>query len=144
MLDSILPVTALFLTHLVATWALVGLIWTIQIVHYPLFAQVGREAFPEYHRRHTRCITWIVAPLMAVELISGIALALEDSSGILRWSLGLLGFNWVSTACIQIPLHNRLEKGFEARAHAWLVRSNWGRTLAWSGRAFLLALAALR
>lgn len=136
--------TALFLTHLVATWGLVGLIWTIQVVHYPLFAQVGREAFPVYHRRHTRSITWIVAPLMAVELISGLVLAMEDSSALLRWSLVLLGFNWLSTACIQIPLHNRLEKGFEPQAHARLVLSNWGRTLAWSGRGILLVLVALR
>ena len=26
--------------HNAATWALVGLIWTIQLAHYPLFAQV--------------------------------------------------------------------------------------------------------
>jgi hypothetical protein len=81
---------------------------------------------------------------MAVELISGLVLALEDSSALLRWSLLLLGFNWLSTACIQVPLHNRLEKGFEPLAHARLVRSNWGRTLAWSGRGILLVLVAVR
>ena len=30
-----------FLLHLGATLALVGLIWTVQVVHYPLFAGVG-------------------------------------------------------------------------------------------------------
>ena len=33
--------SALLAAHAAATWALVGLIWTVQVVHYPLFALVG-------------------------------------------------------------------------------------------------------
>ena len=33
---------ALLLVHLAATWFLAGLIWVIQLVHYPLFAAVER------------------------------------------------------------------------------------------------------
>lgn len=32
---------ALLLVHAAATWAMVGLVWFVQVVHYPLFAQVG-------------------------------------------------------------------------------------------------------
>ncbi len=134
----------LFLTHYAATWSLVGLIWTIQCVHYPLFGEVGIEKFPQYHRQHTRLITWIVAPLMAVELISALMIGMAHHSFVFRCSLVFLGVNWLSTGCIQIPLHNRLATGFEPRTHARLVFSNWLRTLAWSIRGVLLVWDVLR
>jgi hypothetical protein len=37
--------TILLVIHLAVTWALLGLIWTIQVVHYPLFKDVGRDCF---------------------------------------------------------------------------------------------------
>lgn len=129
--------------HLAATWGLVGLIWTIQCVHYPLFSRVGRESFPAYHRSHTRLITWIVAPLMAAELLTAAALWMGPCSPLFFWSLPPLAFNWLSTACIQIPLHNRLARGFDARTHSLLVLSNIPRTLAWTARGILLACGAL-
>ena len=46
---------------------LTGLIWTIQIVHYPLFEQVGEDRFVRYHERHMRRITWVAGPLMLIE-----------------------------------------------------------------------------
>ncbi|MCK6525129.1 hypothetical protein L6R49_27300, partial [Myxococcota bacterium] len=33
--------TLLLLIHAAATWFMVGLIWFVQIVHYPLFSAVG-------------------------------------------------------------------------------------------------------
>ena len=33
----------ILLSNVAATLYMVGLIWCIQIVHYPLFAQVGKE-----------------------------------------------------------------------------------------------------
>ncbi len=53
--------TIVFLLHLGSTWFMVGLIWLIQIVHYPLFARVGVEQFVPYEREHSRLITYIVA-----------------------------------------------------------------------------------
>lgn len=73
--------------HYAATWALIGLIWTIQLVHYPLFAQVGRHTFKAYHHRHTTQITWVVAPLMLMELITAAWLVMTGS----RESCGFLG-----------------------------------------------------
>ncbi|MGB0385973.1 MAG: hypothetical protein ACPGWR_14225 [Ardenticatenaceae bacterium] len=36
----------LLLIHTATTLSLVGLIWTIQLVHYPLFEQVGLDTYP--------------------------------------------------------------------------------------------------
>jgi hypothetical protein len=124
-----------------ATFALVGLIWTVQLVQYPLFARVGEESFRAFHSAHARRITWIVAPLMAIEL--GTALWLvgvphESIPPVAAWvGLVLVVVNWLSTAFLQVPQHRRLAAGFEPAAHAFLVRSNWVRTLAWSLRGVL-------
>jgi hypothetical protein len=127
--------TLLFAVHAAATWALVGLIWTVQLVHYPLFAQVGAKAFRHYHARHTRQITWIVAPLMAAELLTAFLLVARGvRQPWLLASLLPLAFNWISTWRVQIPLHDRLAAGFDADVHRRLVATNWWRTAAWNIR----------
>ena len=131
------------MSHYAATWALVGLIWTIQLVHYPLFAQVGRAAFESYHRRHTTQITWVVAPLMFTELLTAAWLVFDGHRD--HWllvSLLPLAFNWLSTWRVQIPLPSRLSTGFDAEVHERLVATNWWRTIAWSLRGVCLFLFA--
>lgn len=120
------------------TWSLVGLIWTIQVVHYPLMAQVGEARYAEYQREHMRRITWLVGPLMLAEV--GLALTLwlgaatpnEERLGWIGALLLLL--IWGATAAFSVPAHGRLESGFEPRAHARLVATNWIRTAAWTLR----------
>ena len=51
--------------------------------------------------------------------------------------LALLAVIWLSTALVQVPLHRRLQGGFDAAAHRRLVRTNWLRTAAWTLRAAL-------
>lgn len=127
--------SVLFFAHAAATWALVGLIWTVQLVHYPLFAEVGPEHFGGYHARHTRQITWVVAPLMGVELVSAVLLFAEGHREFWFLASGVaLALNWLSTWLVQIPLHNRLATGFDSEAHRRLVKTNWLRTAAWTLR----------
>lgn len=129
--------------HAAATWAMTGLIWFVQIVHYPLFANVGRQEFTAYEAAHARLTTWVVAPLMLAELIAALSIVLSAPQPIPsreRWlGLAMVGALWLSTAAVQVPLHNRLAAGFDAGAWAALVRSNWIRTLVWSVRALLAA-----
>jgi magnesium-transporting ATPase (P-type) len=129
--------------HAAATWAMTGLIWFVQIVHYPLFSGVGRPEFAAYEAAHARLTTWVVAPLMLTELITALGVALSGPQQIPsreRWfGLALVGALWLSTAAVQVPLHNRLAAGFDAGAWAALVQSNWIRTAVWSMRALLAA-----
>jgi hypothetical protein len=134
--------TPLLATHAAATWALVGLIWTVQLVQYPLFAQVGVDAFPAFHTRHTRQITWVVAPLMLTELATAALLVLRGTRG--PWllaSLAPLAVVWLSTWLVQVPLHEQLARGFDADAHRRLVATNWIRTAAWTLRGACVWLA---
>ena len=131
--------TLLFAIHTASTWALVGLIWTMQLVHYPLFAQVGADAFRPYHQRHMRRITLLAAPLMAVEVLTALWLVVRGEREF--WflvSLGPLAFNWIATWWSLIPAHLRLSRGFEAEAHQRLLRGNRWRVLAWSVRGLCL------
>lgn len=134
--------TALLLVHAGATVAMAGLVWFVQLVHYPLFAHVGRDGFARYELEHTRRTTWLVAPLMLVEAATALALLAADPSALTVAGAALLGVVWLSTALVQVPLHGRLERGFDAGAHRRLVRSNAVRTSAWTGRA-AIALALL-
>jgi len=128
------------------TLPLVGLIWTVQIVHYPLFDGVGTDGFTEYERRHSVRITWIVAPLMLVELAISGWLAVRVPAGVPAWQcyLGaaLTAGIWLSTYFLQVPRHRQLAAGFVPSAHAALVGTNWLRTALWTGRG-ALALTAL-
>lgn len=134
--------TALLLVHAGATVAMVGLVWFVQLVHYPLFAHVGRDGFARYEAQHARRTTWLVAPLMLVEAATALVLLAADPSLLTVAGAALLGIVWLSTALVQVPLHGRLERGFDAEAHRRLVRSNAVRTAAWTGRA-VIALALL-
>ena len=129
----------LLLVQAAASLYLMGLIWLIQIVHYPLMGHVGREAFTQYETLHSRWITPIVALPMLIELACCITLVVNRPPAIPAWltwcGLAFVVVIWLSTFLLQVPCHTRLSQGFDAQTHAQLVSTNWIRTLAWSARA---------
>lgn len=127
-------VKTLLLVHAASTWAMVGLIWFVQLAHYPLFAAVGRAEFPRYQVWNVRATSLVVGPLLAAEGASTLGL-LALAGGTLAWvGAGLLAVIWLSTAFVQVPCHSRLERGFDAATAARLVRTNWVRTIGWTAR----------
>jgi len=129
---------ALLSTHLAATAAMVGLIWFVQVVHYPLFAAVGREEFVPYEMAHRRRTSVVVGPLMAAEALTAGLLVLAPPAGLGRGlplaGIGVLGVIHLSTMCLQVPRHADLSRGYDESTHRRLVRSNWVRTVGWSVR----------
>ncbi len=132
-----------FVVHLVATLAMVGVIWVVQLVHYPLFAGVGADGWPAYEASHQQRITWLVGPLMLVELATAVLLVLDRPAAMPLAAAvagaALVGAVWASTAFVQVRLHSALGGAFDAVAHARLVGTNWIRTTLWTARAVLLA-----
>lgn len=55
------------LAHVAATLFMVGVIWFVQVVHYPLFPRVGPEKFSLYLEAHSRLTTYVVGSPMLVE-----------------------------------------------------------------------------
>ncbi|WP_199726436.1 hypothetical protein [Acidipila sp. EB88] len=127
-----------------------GLIWFIQVVHYPLFLQVTPSQFPVYEAAHANRTTYVVAPLMLLELASALLLLVPrmrppQVSAPEAWiGVALVAVLWGSTAFIQVPLHNRLHLAYSAPLIQRLVRTNWIRTVAWSARALLVLHWAYR
>ena len=131
------------LLHTCATFVMVGIIWMVQLVHYPLFAQVGETSFRTYEIAHMNAMSLLVMPVMLVELLTGLALiALPSSVGIAQWmplaSLGLIAALWFVTLFVNLPQHSSLSTGFSADLHSTLVQSNWIRTALWTGRGILV------
>ena len=134
--------SALLLTNLAATLFMTGLIWFVQLVHYPLFAAVGAGEFRAYHAAHSKRTTLVVLPVMLTEAATALLLPSSLPSGApatAAWcALLLLALVWASTALLQVPRHRRLGRGVDATAVRALGAGNWARTIAWSARAALL------
>jgi len=138
--------TTLLLIQILATGFMTGLIWFVQVVHYPLFSRVGTREFVAYEDAHVRRTTLIVAPAMLVEAAVALALlvfAPDRAMQLLAWiGFALLVLIWISTIALQVPRHRELATGFVPASANRLSNSNWIRTAAWSIR-LLVATAML-
>jgi hypothetical protein len=123
---------SLELANLMIAAALAGLIFTIQLVQYPLFALVGEQEWPRYGAEHRRRITWLAAPLMTANVGVALALLLESMSAVRIVNAALAGGAFVITGLVFAPMHGRLEQRAGAGAVRVLVRANWVRTAAWT------------
>jgi uncharacterized membrane protein len=136
-------VTAVLIISTVAAWGMVGVIWTIQIVHYPMLATMSALTPVTAAVDHQRRISWVVGPLMAAEGVTALVL-LFDRPPTMGWvsawlAAGLLGAALLSTVLLQVPLHTRLAGGHDDEVARRLITTNWVRTVAWTGRGALLA-----
>lgn len=129
---------AILLVHAAATLYMTGLIWFVQLVHYPLMASVGKDNYTTYQRLHEQRTTLAVAPAMLIEFATACYLALQTPDGMAPWltwaGLTLVVLIWLSTALLQVPCHKQLGAGFHQTAHRRLVRTNWLRTGMWTAR----------
>lgn len=138
----------ILLANAAVTFFMIGLIWFVQIVHYPLFARVGRDGFVDYQLSHSQLTSLVVIPPMLIELVTTGLLLLAPPATMQRWEAVcgglLLAVVWGSTFFLQVPRHGQLSMGFDGVAHGALVATNWVRTVAWSLRGLLLARVLAR
>lgn len=130
-----------FLIHLFATSLMCGIIWFVQIIHYPLFNFVGSNEFVSYEREHVQRTKYLIAPLMVAELFSGMYLLfskVEFNLTLLILNFVLLLLIWLSTFLIQVPKHKALSENPDKSTINKLVSSNWIRTLLWTSRLIVL------
>ncbi len=139
MTDLITPELILLL-HAVATWYMVGLIWKVQLVHYPGFALIPETSFQAYAQEHVQKTGLVVGPPMLLEAATAALLVLWLPG---TWTLigaALLAIIWLSTALLQVPAHRSLcHEGYDRTTIDRLVATNWIRTAAWSLRGVVAA-----
>jgi hypothetical protein len=132
-------VTLVVVGHAVSTVFLAGVIWTVQVVHYPLFARIGPASFTAAMADHSRRITGIVLVPWALQGVTTAWLLARPPAGVstlLLWSAAALAaLPVVVTLVASVPAHRALGGGFDPRVHARLLATNWLRTAAWTAHA---------
>lgn len=130
--------------HLVFSALMTGIIWLVQLVHYPSFQFIDPGQFKKFHQMHSRKITWIVAPVMLLELVTAILLFWDTQmpSTVITANLVLLVLTFVATAFLSVPIHNQLaQKGYDSRLIKKLTLTNWPRTFFWTLRLIVLLIS---
>ncbi len=129
----------LLVIHLAATLFMVGLIWTIHYVHYPLFAYVGESTYASFQAAHVERIgkllfvPWLIE---GITLIGVLALAFLGTHKVLRVPAVINGAAMAVVLVISgfwsAPAHAKLADGFDTSIHDQLMTVNLIRTLAWT------------
>lgn len=132
----------LFVIHLVSTSFMVGVIWIVQLVHYPTFLFIDEQKSYDFQKFHMSRISYIVMPAMTTELFSGIYIYIYSNmaidSNLFLLALTILIINWIITALVFVKMHNKLLINYKIEIISLLVKWNWLRTLLWSVRLILL------
>ena len=129
----------------VLIFAVLGEIWLVQIVVYPLFEKVGEAEYVAYHKFYgSRIPLPVIVPGFASFLLT-IPLVFFAPDSVPSWivlanfACGVIGL--AVTIGLEIPRHARLENGGkQVKVIRELVRYNWPRTLSITGSAFLTLL----
>ena len=131
--------------HLVATSIMVGVIWVIQLVHYPSFHFIELKQYTTFQRFHMSRISYVVVPAMLTELFTLIFLIIfiDKIDPLVTVSGLLLIIIWLMTAVFFSGVHQKLTSGYDKTVVNSLVKLNWGRTLLWTLRLLLISAYAL-
>ena len=129
LLESLHALTAAYMT---------GIIWFVQIIHYPTLAPPAHGSFTERHHDYTRRMGWVVGPVMILEMALQLVQVYTAPGPRSVLLLALLLIIWISTFALQVPAHNQLSGGHDPALVHRLVRTNWIRTLGWTARSLIL------
>ena len=129
----------LIVIHTAATMFMVGLIWTIHYVHYPLFALVGESTYVSFQAEHVERIGKLLfVPWLTegITLLGVLALAFLGGRKALRVPAVINGAAMAVVLVISgfwsAPAHAKLADGFDKSIHDQLMTANLIRTLAWT------------
>jgi hypothetical protein len=132
---NVLDYPSLLLIHCAATAFMVGVIWFVQVVHYPLFHRADPRGFPGFEADHQRRTSWVVMPPMLVEAGTlpwlWVQAPRDDRALWIVCSILLAGV-WLSTFLLQVPRHRRLAGGYDRATVQGLVATNAIRTVLWT------------
>ena len=135
----------MLILHLIATSVMVGVIWVIQLVHYPSFHFVELKQYTTFQRFHMARISYVVIPAMLTELFTLIliVISMDQIDNLVLASAILLIFIWLMTAVFFSGVHQKLTLGYDQTVVDKLVKLNWGRTLLWTLRLLLFSIFML-
>ena len=124
--------------NLLSTSVMVGVIWVIQLLHYPSFHFINDQKYIEFQHFHMQRISFIVIPVMLIELASALSLAYFFRFSLTIILLALLLGIWAITFIFFTNMHQKLTNGYDPIIVDKLVKINWSRTALWSLRLAIL------
>lgn len=132
-------VNLILIANLSSTFFLCGLIWIVQLVHYPFFHGVSADNYPEWMALHKKRISLIVVPVMLAELGSSFLLVLWDAPipVLQQTGLAIVVVIWLVTFFVQVPLHNKIAGRYSRNDVDRLIATNFIRTGLWTLKAIL-------
>ena len=133
-----MEIEIIFDIHFLSTSLMVGIIWVIQLLHYPTFHFIKESDYVEFQHFHMQRISFIVVPVMIIELLSGFMLVYYFRSNLLILCLIILLVIWSITFVFFTKLHQSLLGGYDKIIVDKLVQINWSRTVLWSLRLIIL------
>ncbi len=116
---------------------MVGIIWFVQLNHYPMFHLV-KDNFQAFEADHVRRTFYVIMPLMLLEMITAVMMIFYKPTPGWWINIGILALIWLSTFFIQVPLHNQLSGKYNAEVIDRLVSTNWIRTALWTIKGLLV------
>jgi len=126
-----------------ASWTMVGVIWFVQLVHYPLLSAVPVDSAKAVAVEHQRRTGWVVMVPMTVEGVTTLLLLAMVPAGvawIVPWLAGIpLAVALLATVLLSVPRHARMAANPDESVGRELVTTNWIRTIAWSLRGVVTA-----
>lgn len=122
----------LFQLQIMADSGLLVLICLVQVIIYPSFDYLETENFKTWHIHYTRVISFIVVPLILLQI--GVELYHALVAAEPRWWRALLiGVVLIATFSLSVPCHKKLQSmGKSVVIIRKLVLTNWIRTLLWT------------
>jgi hypothetical protein len=131
--------SSLLLVNVAATLFLAGIMWSLQMVQFPLMLSAQSAEFIGYVRAQRTRNTILMTLPMLVEVITGVwLLTTPIPSRHLTTAMVFLAIAWIVTFGSIVPLHARIMRGYDAKAIQTLIRVNWIRTICWSARGALM------
>ena len=124
--------------NFISTSVMVGVIWVIQLLHYPSFHFINEKKYIEFQRFHMQRISFIVIPVMLIELASALLLSYFFRSSLTIILLALLLGIWGVTFIFFTDMHQKLTNGYDPIIVDRLIQINWSRTALWSLRLIIL------
>lgn len=120
-----------------------GIIWVIQILHYPLFAEIKLQTFGAYHQKHSKVMGFLVGPAMIFELAAAIFFIFQQFNFITFFNLSIVIGIWGLTFFVSVRYHGQLARAFDLSVVHKLILTNWPRTFLWTLKLIVASQFAL-
>lgn len=131
----------ILLIHSLFTWVVIGMIWLIQVVYYPLSKALG-DLYQKYEHEQLRYLGFLLVPIYLGEVGTGIALVcIKTAQGdhfLAVLNLVLIGLIYSSALFLRRKKTQIRDLFFIRRLHAILFNTNWFRTILWGIRGFVV------